>query len=137
MVLCALQVPLRLLLDVFIRKGVERTLAFCGWMVACHFNSVFDPVQAQVIFFRKPRAPAVTEDFLRAFLRSALVCIGLPRPVYASEGSIRTKIKLWGVVIFHDMYPRDLQLQDILDVWDQVSSFLDDPKDIRLVSQHG
>ena len=29
---------LRSLLDVFIRKGVERTLAFCGWMVACHLK---------------------------------------------------------------------------------------------------
>ena len=31
-------------------SGTERTIAFAGWMMACHFTAIFEPIQAQVIF---------------------------------------------------------------------------------------
>ena len=63
-----------------IKTGIEKCLAFCGWMVACHFTSVYPPVEAEIVFFRKPSASAVSVDFLRALIHSALVFVGLPKP---------------------------------------------------------
>lgn len=124
-------------LDGLIRKGIQRTLAFCGWMVAVHYTAVFEPTRAQIIFFRKPLTPSVSIDFLRAFLRNALVYVCLPPPVAKSNDAVLTKIKLSHTVIYNAWMPRTTQMQELLDVWDQASSILDDPKVIRLVSHTG
>ena len=64
-----------------VQTGIEECLAFCGWIIACHFTSAYAPVEAEIAFFRKPSASAVSIDFLRALLHSSLVCVGMPRPV--------------------------------------------------------
>ena len=127
---------LRSFLDLMIRSGLERILAFCGWMVACHYTAVYQPIEAQVLFFRKPCAPAVTEDFVRVVIHNALVIFGLPVPV-TKHDAIKTKVKLEGVNVFHDMLPRDLPMQDLLDVWDQASTISGYDRVVRLVSHTG
>lgn len=128
---------LRNLLDVVIKSGLERCLAFCGWLIVCHFSRVFEPIEAQVLFIRKPSTPAVSIDFLRAFLHSALVVLGLPKPVDDAHDPIKTKLKLWRTTIYHAKMPRDMPIQDILDLWDQAGTITGYEKVIRLVSHTG
>ena len=128
---------LRNFLDVVIKSGLERCLAFCGWLIVCHFSCVFEPIEAQVLFIRKPSTPAVSIDFLRAFLHSALVVLGLPKPVDDAHDAIKTKLKLWGTTIYHAKMPRDMPIQDILDLWDQAGTVTGYEKVIRLVSHTG
>ena len=128
---------LRNFLDIAIKSGLERCFAFCGWLVVCHFSSVFDPIEAQVLFIRKPSAPAVSIDFLRALLHSALVVLGLPKPVDDSHDAIKTKLKLWGATIYHAKLPRSMPIQDFLDVWDQAGTITGYEKIMRLVSHTG
>ena len=128
---------LRSFLDIVIKSGLERCFAFCGWLVVCHFSCVFDPIEAQVLFIRKPSTPAVSIDFLRALLHSALVVLGLPKPVDDSHDAIKTKLKLWGATIYHAKLPRSMPIQDILDVWDQAGTITGYEKIMRLVSHTG
>ena len=118
-------------------SGTERTLAFAGWMMACHFTAVFEPVHAQIIFFRKPMVASTSMDFLRDFLKAALIYLGMPRPQDDLPDAIKTKIKLHGVAIFHAKLERNFPMQQLLDTWDQASTICDDPSDIRLVSHVG
>ena len=128
---------LRTFIDIVIRSGLERCLAFCGWLVVCHFSCVFEPVEAQVLFIRKPIAPAVSIDFMRAFLHSAFVILGLPKPVDDALHAVKTKIKLWGATVYHALMPRDMPIQDLLDVWDQTGTITGYEKIMRLVSHTG
>ena len=123
--------------DVMIRSGIERALAHCGWMVACHYTSIVEPVEAQIIFFRKPLMPAVSEDFLQAFLRSALIFLGMPVSQQEEENVVHTKFKLWNVVIFHGLLTRNMPLQDIIDIWDQASTIVNQDAVVRLASHTG
>ena len=101
---------LQQLLDLFIQKGIERTLALCGWMVACHFNSALDPVDAQVLFSRKPRAPAVSEDSFGAFSGRQGIC-------WHAISSLCIEGEAFGVLSFSMVcILRGLPPQDILDV---------------------
>ena len=88
---------LRLFMDCLIRSGMERCLAFCGWMTACHFTSVFDPVVAEIVFFRKPSTPAVSIDFVQAFIQCALVTLAMPCLRTEAQDAMKTRLKLWGV----------------------------------------
>ena len=118
-------------------SGIERTLALAGWMMACHFTAVFEPVQAQVIFFRKPMVASTSMDFLRDLMKSALIYLGMPRSQDDVPDAIKTKIKLHGVTIFHAKLERNFPMQQLLDIWDQASTICDDASDIRLVSHVG
>ena len=128
---------LRSFVDALIQSGIEKCLAFCGWLVVCHFDNIFDPVEAQILFVRKPSTPAVSIDFLRALLHASMVYLGMPKPVHEAHDAIKTKIKLWGAVIFHANLPRDCPIQDFFDIWDQAATFTGFEKVIRLVSHTG
>lgn len=128
---------LRQFLHILRETGVEKALTECGWMITCHFLSIYDPIKADIVIFRKPLATAVSAEFVRAMLRSSLVRIGMPRPVKESEFSVLTKIKLWGTVIFHGHLDRNTQMQDFIDVWDQSSTIVCDMVPIRLVGPTG
>ena len=91
---------LRRFIDVMIKTGMEKCLAFTGWMTACHVTSVVDPVVAEIVFFRKPSTPAVSLDLVQAFIHSALVTLAMPRLKAEANDAIKTKVKLWGVSIF-------------------------------------
>jgi hypothetical protein len=118
-------------------SGTERTMAFAGWMMACHFTAVFEPVRAQIIFFRKPMVASTSMDFLRALLKSALVYLGMPKSQDDIPDAIRTKVKLFGTVLFHGKLDRNFPMQQFVDVWDQASTICDDISDIRLASHVG
>lgn len=118
-------------------SGTERTMAFAGWMMACHFTAVFEPVRAQIIFFRKPMVASTSIDFLRALLKSALVYLGMPKSQDDIPDAIRTKVKLFGTVLFHGKLDRNSPMQQFVDVWDQASTICDDISDIRLASHVG
>ena len=122
--------------DLLIRSGAERCLAFCGWMITFHFTNVWDPIESEILFIRKPDAPAVSLDFLKAFLHSALVVIGLPKPVDQAD-AVKTKIKLWNVPVFYAKLPRNMPVQDLIDIWDQCATITGYDLDIRLVSHTG
>lgn len=128
---------LRQFLHTLRESGVEKALMKCGWMVTCHFVNIYEPIKADVILFRKPLATAVSAKFVRALLRSTLVCIGMPRPVKADDRSVLTKIKLWGTIIFHGHLDRNMQMQDLLDVWEQASTIVCDMVPVRLVGTSG
>ena len=117
--------------------GIEEALHFCGWMVTCRFINIYEPIQADIIIFRKPLSTAVTPEFVRALIRSALVRIGMPPPVRPSERSVLTKIKLWNTVIFEDFLDRNFPLQDLVDTWEQASTIVCDQVAIRLVGPSG
>jgi hypothetical protein len=118
-------------------SGTERTLAFAGWMMACHFTALFEPVHAQIIFFRKPMVASTSMDFLRDSLKAALIYLGMPKPQDDVPDAIKTKVKLHGVTIFHAKLERNFPMQQLLDTWDQASTICDDASDIRLVSHVG
>ena len=128
---------LRRFIDVMIKTGMEKCLAFTGWMTACHFTSVVDPVVAEIVFFRKPSTPAVSLDLVQAFIHSALVTLAMPRLKAEAHDAIKAKVKLWGVSIFQDLLPRNLPIQDILDIWDQVATITNSEKVMRLASHTG
>lgn len=106
-------------------------------MDGCHFTSVFDPVVAEIVFFRKPSTPAVSIDFEQAFIQCALVTLAMPCLRTEAQDAIKTRLKLWGVSIFHDRLPRNLPVQDILDIWDQVATITNHEKVMRLASHTG
>ena len=128
---------LRQFLHTLRETGVEHALTKCGWMVTCHFVNIYEPIKADVILFRKPLATAVSTEFVRALLRSSLVCMGMPRPVKSDDRSVLTRIKLWGTVIFHGHLDRNMQMQDLLDVWEQASTIVCDMVPVRLVGTSG
>ena len=128
---------LKTLIDMMIKTGIEKILAFCGWMLACHFTSIVEPVEAQVILFRKPLIPAVSEDFVKALLRATLICVGIPTFQDLAEEAVLTRIKLHNVVVYHGQLPRNMPLQEIIDVWDQASTVVDHEAVVRLVSHTG
>ena len=118
-------------------SGTERTIAFAGWMMACHFTAIFEPIQAQVIFFRKPMVASTSMNFLRDLLKSALIYLGMPKAQDDVPDAIRTKVKLFGTTLFHGKLDRNFPMQQFIDVWDQASTICDDASDIRLVSHVG
>lgn len=118
-------------------SGTEHSMAFAGWMMACHFTAVFEPVRAQSIFFRKPMVASTSMDFLRALLKSALVYLGMPKSQDDIPDAIRTKVKLFGTVLFHGKLDRNFPMQQFVDVWDQASTIGDDISDMRLASHVG
>ena len=128
---------LRQFLHTLRESGVEHALTKCGWMVTCHFVNIYEPIKADIILFRKPLATAVSAEFVRALLRSSLVCIGMPRPVKSDDRSVLAKIKLWGTVIFHGHLDRNMQMQDLIDVWEQASTIVCDMVPVRLVGTSG
>ena len=81
--------------------------------------------------------PAVSEDFLQAFLRSALIFLGMPVSQQEEENMVHTKFKLWNVVIFHGLLTRNMPLQDIIDIWDQASTIVNQDAVVRLASHTG
>ena len=117
--------------------GIEEALQFCGWIVACKFINIYDPIKADILIFRKPLTTAVTAEFVRALIRSALVRIGMPAPIRPSEKAVLTKIKLWNTVIFEDFLDRNFPLQDLVDTWEQASTIVCDQVAIRLVGPSG
>ena len=125
---------LRQRLEMLRETGIEKALTECGWMITCHFFSIYDPIRADIILFRKPLATAVSAEFVRAVLRSSLARIGTPRPVKASDSSVLTKIKLWGTTIFHD---RKTHMQDFIHIWEQSSTVVCDMVPIRLAGPKG
>ena len=98
---------LRRFIDVMIKTGMEKCLAFTGWMTACHFTSVVDPVVAEIVFFRKPSTPAVSLDLVQAFIHSALVTLAMPRLKAASRQSeIVGRLHFSGSIAKEFTYPR-------------------------------
>ena len=64
-------------------------------------------------------------EFLIAVLRSALTCLGMPKPT-SGDDDVQTKVKLWNVVALKGNLPRMFPMQDLLEIWDQSCTIVDD-----------
>ena len=60
----------------------------------------------------------------------------MPKP-HVGADAVLTRVKLWGVTIFHADLPRMFPMQDLLDLWDQASTIIGDHLEVRLVSHVG
>ena len=127
---------LKRFLDFMKRTGIEKAIAKCGWIIACHFEKVLHPEIAQIIFVQKPRGPTTSLAFIRCLLRSALVFLGMPKPVQCVD-AVLTKVKMWNATIYHGLLPRMFPMQDLLDLWDQASTVVGDHFEVRMVSHVG
>ena len=116
--------------------GMEDMLKKCGWFPACVFTRLQEPLQFDIVFVALPRVPTVTWHFLRTLIKSALVCLGMPKPVHGDD-SVMTKVKLWKFVSFKGPLPRMFPMQNFLDIWDQACTIVNDHHAMNLASHAG
>ena len=127
---------LKKFLDFMKRTGIEKAVAKCGWIIACHFEKVFHPEIAQIIFVQKPKGPTTSLNFVKCLLRSAMVFLGMPKPIQGHD-AVLTKVKMWNATIYNGLLPRMFPMQDLLDLWDQASTVIGDHFEVRMVSHVG
>eukprot|EP00435_Cladocopium_sp_Y103_P002187 s2876_g1.t1 len=127
---------LRELFNLLSDIGIDKILMKCGWLPMCAIKSFPDPLEVEMVFVQVPSKPAVTIHFLKSFLRSVLVTLGMPNQT-DNDDDVILKMKLWEVVIFNAKLPRMFPMQELMDVWDQACTIVGAHWEVRLVSHTG
>lgn len=99
--------------------GVTQYLDWCGWTPVIQFTECHSPVRTRLIIFPRPGLRVVSSAAIRRFLHACLTVIFLPQPAFGLSASVLTKIKLWGVPVFHAWLPADCPLKVFHDAWDR------------------
>ena len=127
---------LRRFLMMMHETGMDVMLRNCGWVTACVFTKFSEPQCFDIVMFARPQVPTVTLQFAITLIKSALTCIGMPKPTKGDD-DVFTKVKLWNVIAFKGFLPRMFPMQNLLDVWDQACTIVGEHHTMRLVSHTG
>eukprot|EP00434_Breviolum_minutum_P018580 symbB.v1.2.016388.t1/scaffold1246.1/size129174/5 len=104
-----------------------------GWIIAVQFVECYSPVVTRLVFFPRPALEVVSTKIIQSFLHVGLFFAALPTPTPSTSCSVITRIKVWGVVVYHERLPFDCKVHHIVDAWDLACDMVSVPIPITVI----
>ena len=112
---------------------VVKVIEALGWIVAVQFISSHSPVVTRLTIFPRPAVEVVTVKIIQSFLHVGFFFAALPAPIVEIAHGVKIRIKVWGVIVFHDWLSQQCPVQAILDAWNTACHMVNVPIPIRIV----
>ena len=113
--------------------GAELMLDRMGWVLTVQFVAFEDPTVARILLMPHPNGRAVSKGLILTFLRVILFRFALPKPGQVPHDACRVRIRAEGCSVYHSSFAADTRCSDFTDAWEQASTLVSLPGDIRLV----
>ena len=117
------------------KTGIEATLYSFGWHMVLKFLSFDPPIKVRMIIEPMNFWQRGDTERVVAFILSTLFIAALPHPVNYPHGAVRLSLKLWQSWVVQALYPGDMRLAVVDEVWHKVSTFMARQSNIRLISR--
>lgn len=104
-----------------------------GWIIAVQFVESYSPVVTRLVIFPRPALEVVSTKIIQSFLHVGFFFAALPTPSPSTSSSVITRIKVWGVVVYHERLPFDCKVHHIVDAWDLACDMVSVPIPITVI----
>ena len=120
---------LQLMQDLHLTHEIEDL----GWMMAVQFVQSYSPVTTRLLIFPRPGIEVVTAALVQSFLHVGIFFAALPTPIPSTSNSVIVRIKVWGVVVYHERLPFDSPIHLITDAWEHACHLVNESIPITVI----
>ena len=112
---------------------IVRVLEELGWIVSVQFVQCFAPVTTRIVIFPRPSIRVVSVKIIQSLLHVGFFFAALPAPIPSGSDSVLIRIKVWGIVVFHEHLPQRCPVHVIIEAWNTACRMVNVPLPIRIV----
>eukprot|EP00438_Fugacium_kawagutii_P035289 Skav201140 [mRNA] locus=scaffold4217:208928:214363:- [translate_table: standard] len=115
------------------RSGLEQIMNELGWQNLVRFPEFRPGARVQMVVVPIPGMRCHPLTTTRGFIISALTYCRMPPSLSYHESLVRVQINLWGTIITDGYFKKDMLCGHFNRPWNEVTTFQDQPSEMRLI----